>query len=214
MIELVVVMVIIGVLMAILVPAIGAARQAARIMQCKNNLRQIGLGLHSYVDVHRMFPPTNNNTSWSVSITPFVEQHHIFQQYDHSQPFNAAVNAPLGTTRLQIFSCPGEHELRIPPTNLVAGNVAMNVELSGLSLAAVTDGLSNTGVAVEITSSQQSPWSAGGAIIFGSQDVPHRTVLNVVRADGSVIGISAGKLEALMPLLGTPSGGETGESDQ
>lgn len=207
LIELVVVIAIFGILMGLLLPAINAARQAARLVQCKSNLRQVGLGLHSYVDVHGVFPPTSNNTSWTVAITPFVEQRELFNLYNHSLAYDAPVNIPVGEARLQIFSCPEERELRISPTGLVAANVALNLELSGLAPGAVTDGLSNTGLVVETTSDQAAPWSAGPAIILGPQRLPHRTVLNIVRADGSVFGIPESRLD-LLPAMGSPNGGE------
>lgn len=208
LIELIVVIAIISILLALIIPAIMAARNCATVLACKNNLHQVGVAIHAYAETHRMFPITNGNASWTVSITPFIEQRPIYEAYDHLQPFNATANLPLGSHRLAVLSCPAESELHVPPTNLVAGNVAMNVELAGLRPAEVTDGLSRTGLAVEVTSSQQVPWLAGPSLILGSQDLPHRSVLNVVLADGSVVGIAAAKIDLVLPPLGTPSGGE------
>ncbi len=80
LVELLVVIAIIGVLVALLLPAVQAAREAARRSQCTNNLKQIGLGLHNFHDTYGHFPPggssTNNNEgfSWAVFILPFIEQ--------------------------------------------------------------------------------------------------------------------------------------------
>ena len=93
LVELLVVITIIGILIALLLPAIQAAREAARSLQCKNNLKQIGLALHNYEAAFHAFPfsfpksawsnPTNNPTfSWAVYLLPFVEQQGIYDQLD------------------------------------------------------------------------------------------------------------------------------------
>jgi prepilin-type N-terminal cleavage/methylation domain-containing protein len=82
LVELLVVVAIIGVLMALLLPAVQAAREAARSAQCKNSLRQVGLALHNYHDVHGRLPPGWIGDApegvpgwgWSVSILPQIEQ--------------------------------------------------------------------------------------------------------------------------------------------
>ena len=89
------IMVVIGaVLVALLLPAVQQARMAARTVQSKNNLKQIGLAMHNYYDVYGMFPPggiyTKNNepyNSWMTSILPFVEQAGLYNQIDFNQPW-------------------------------------------------------------------------------------------------------------------------------
>ena len=94
LIELMIVIAIIGILVAMLLPAIQAAREAARRTQCTNNLKQLGVGLHNYHDAHKVLPAaaycTSANTinhchTWLESLLPFIEQQNWYEQIN----FNA-----------------------------------------------------------------------------------------------------------------------------
>jgi prepilin-type N-terminal cleavage/methylation domain-containing protein len=100
LVELLVVIAIIGILVALLLPAVQAAREAARRMQCSNNAKQIGLAMHNYHDVHRKFPkiiwgypdiPANENGgvlplpyhhTWITALLPYMEQTAIYDRID------------------------------------------------------------------------------------------------------------------------------------
>ncbi len=118
LVELLVVIAIIGVLVALLLPAVQAAREAARRSSCGNNLKQIGLALHNYHDAHRQFPPSSrinpipaSNTTyagWSIhaSLLPQLEQQNLRNLVDLSQPYSSQ---PLVTqTRVPTYICPSE----------------------------------------------------------------------------------------------------------
>jgi prepilin-type N-terminal cleavage/methylation domain-containing protein/prepilin-type processing-associated H-X9-DG protein len=90
LVELLVVITIIGILIALLLPAVQAAREAARRMQCQNNLKQIGLGLLNYESTYGTFPPggmgprTTFPSSWWVRILSYAEQNNIYDRYKYS----------------------------------------------------------------------------------------------------------------------------------
>jgi prepilin-type N-terminal cleavage/methylation domain-containing protein/prepilin-type processing-associated H-X9-DG protein len=120
LIELLVVMAIIGVLLALLLPAVQSAREAARKIQCTNNLRQIGLALHNYQASHSVFPPgyistdpTNpENTwpgwGWAAMLLPELEQSDLFNRCNFDLSVDHAANTTAAQTRLAVFACPSD----------------------------------------------------------------------------------------------------------
>jgi hypothetical protein len=173
-----------------------------------NNLRQLGIAISEYAQIHSCFPSAGLNTPWPVGVAPHLEQHWLFSAYDRRQPCDSPGNAPLGEHRIRVFECPAQREVRVSPKNWLTGNYAINVELAGQSPSVCTDGLAFTGLCTEITSEQQVPWITGPALVFGPQDMLHGNVLHVLRADGSVLTLPKESTDVLMTPLGTPSGGE------
>lgn len=111
LVELLVVISIIGILVGLLLPAVQAAREAARRIQCSNNLHQMGLALHSYHDVHRRFPAGVVHPTfllWTGSLLPFVERGNLFNTLDYNNRWEMAgtTNATACSTYLSIYRCP------------------------------------------------------------------------------------------------------------
>src|SRR5262249_44285830 len=125
-----VVIAIIGVLIGLLVPAVQQVRESANRAQCQNNLKQLGLALHNYENVHKRFPPAYVRTSgkqsgaafginfpddnwngstgwaWGTFLLPYLEQTALYRSLDLNQPCWAPQNAALVKTRLPVFLCP------------------------------------------------------------------------------------------------------------
>jgi prepilin-type N-terminal cleavage/methylation domain-containing protein len=118
LVELLVVIAIIGVLVALLLPAVQAARDAARRMSCGNNLKQIGLAIHNYHDTFQVFPPGNitdgnccgtpSRTVWSISILPYIEGLNLQNQYDFNKTNEDPANAFVRTQRVGTYECPSD----------------------------------------------------------------------------------------------------------
>ena len=109
LVELLVVIAIIGILVALLLPAVQAAREAARRTQCSNNLRQIGLGLHNYESAYQKFPVgswQSNFTSPLVAILPYIEQSSNYQQWDFSLNYTHPTNTRVSGQRIETYLCP------------------------------------------------------------------------------------------------------------
>lgn len=131
LVELLVVIAIIGILVALLLPAIQAAREAARRIQCGNNLKQIGIGLHNYHDVHgafpndiwnRTYPPVSMTTdhrgyTWIALLLPFIEQRTLSEQINYGAPIlgQLVANAggggvPVESVDIKTLHCPSDYK--------------------------------------------------------------------------------------------------------
>jgi prepilin-type N-terminal cleavage/methylation domain-containing protein len=119
LVELLVVIAIIGVLVALLLPAVQSAREASRRMQCSNNLKQVGLALHSFHDSHGFLPPggvtaaepklqipSGVNHGWAVFLLPYVEQKTLYDRYRLDKDWRGPENKEVRETYPKVFLCP------------------------------------------------------------------------------------------------------------
>ena len=120
LVELLVVIAIIGILIALLLPAVQAAREAARRMHCTNNLKQIGVALHAYHNAVGTFPMggitegsccgTKSMSNWAIAILPYMEQQDVYDRYDQSAYNEDPVNEFVRQTQMTPHRCPSEME--------------------------------------------------------------------------------------------------------
>jgi prepilin-type N-terminal cleavage/methylation domain-containing protein len=111
LVELLVVIAIIGILVALLLPAIQAAREAARRSSCQNNLKQIGLGLQMYHDQHKVFPKGRDRqdqfgVSWAFQLLPYIEETAVYQARDDSKRVDDTDNSRAMRVAISVYTCP------------------------------------------------------------------------------------------------------------
>ncbi len=211
-----------GILVALLLPAVQASREAARRMQCSNNLKQISLALHNYADANGAFPSAytvdeNGQPlhSWRTLILPYIEQGNLYNQIDHSKPWDDPVNASFANKLIAVYQCPSSNAQ--PGTTTYVAVVDPQGIFSGpasCTLQQVTDGLSNTLLIAETDASQAVPWMApqdidiAAFVNVGTVRTSHLGGAQIALGDGSVQFISNDAGAPVRTAMVTKDGGD------
>jgi len=189
LVELLVVVAIMGVMAGLLLPAIQQAREAARRMSCQNNLRQIGIALHSYHQSLRTLPPgcmdyrpwrgsaLLKNYAWSALLLPYFEQTNLSQLIDFDYAFDHPRNAKAAATEVLLYQCPtarireyrpgrsdygGMYGQRI--TTRTATNNGVFIYDTPIHFEDILDGLTNTIAVAEDSRGPDAKWMDGNNI--------------------------------------------------
>jgi hypothetical protein len=208
---------------ALLLPAVQAAREAARRAQGTNNLKQIGLAMHNYHDARKSFPPAFKADkdgkpllSWRVLILPYLEEEELYGQFNLDEPWDSAHNKPLIAKMPGVYKSPNSRFSGEGKTNYltVRGEKTVFSGSKGIRIAEITDGTSNTIMAVEASDEKAVPWTKPDDFEYDEKDPMaglsglHASVFLVLFADGSVQAIS-GSLDAdMLKAFFTRNGGE------
>ena len=217
------------ILVMLLLPATRSARPAARRNQCINNLKNIGLALHNYHDVHGEFPPAYTVDeagkplhSWRTLLLPFLEEQALYDSIDLTKPWDDPVNAKAFQTVVHIYCCP---ELW-PQANqtgylaIVTDDSCLRPERS-LKKSEITDGTNKTMIVIEMPLDQTVPWMAPQDAseemvmqLKEADDLPHYGATNSLFADCHVVSLVPNSIlkETLSGSL-TATGNEPMEID-
>jgi prepilin-type N-terminal cleavage/methylation domain-containing protein/prepilin-type processing-associated H-X9-DG protein len=189
LVELLVVLAIIGMLLALLLPAVQMAREAANRAACTANLRQIGCALHGYLNAWTYFPPggielrippsdtTKKQLAWSLYLLPYLEQQGLYNTIDLNQAFDSGRNAAAAAAVLPVYVCPsaprqsyllqgrgvidygGIHGERITSANQPPKGIMLYDQ--PVSPPMIRDGLSNTLIVGECAGFADGQWING-----------------------------------------------------
>lgn len=224
-----------AVIAAFFLPAVRRVPEVARRSQCKNNLKQIGLALHSYHDKYDCFPPAyiadangRPRHSWRILILPFLDRKPLYDKYRFDEPWDGPNNQKLSDATAAVYNCPGNHGQNSNARTMtsyvaVVGPETVWPESGATSIRDIQDGTANTLLDVEIANSGIH-WMEPRDLHFvqmaptinpkSGQGIssPHSGGANVLMADGSVRFITdrlpAETIRALLTIQGNEQIGE------
>lgn len=210
-----------GILVALLLPAVQAGREAARRVACSNNLKQVGLALHHYHETHQSLPPAytvdaqgRRLHSWRTLLLPYLNEQELYKSIDLSKPWDDPVNFQAASHVVPAFTCPSTvgpsstttvYQVIVDPNGMFTGE-------TGVAFREVRDGLSNTVMVFENSSANAQPWMSPNDMDMQTFLKPGKTDhsggSNCVLGDGSVSFLSDSLDQSVRQALVTRNGSE------
>lgn len=211
----------IGVLVSLLLPAVQAAREAARRTQSVNNLKQLALAMHNYHDTHKTFPPRavfkdgKPLLSWRVQLLPFLDQEALYKEFHLDEPWDSENNRKLIPQMPPLFRNPsGKSQPGMANYLGVVGEGLMFEGDKGRRMADIRDGTSNTLMFVEaddaraVVWTKPDDWEPDPQQPLAGLGSAHPGGFNAAFADGSVRFLSKGIDAQTFRAMLTVAGGE------
>jgi prepilin-type processing-associated H-X9-DG protein len=184
------VVVILGLVVALLLPTVRTAREPARRNSCMNNQKQIALALQFYHDKHGTFPPPytvdadgNRLHSWRTLILPYMEQSVLYDKIDLTKPWDDPANAAARATVVDVYQCPSfpGDDPTLTTYLGVVGDDAFFSENTKRTIHDMTDGMSTTIAVVEVSADRAVHW-------MSPEDISPDEVVAVIAAGASYHG--------------------------
>ncbi len=187
----IVIALILMVLITITLPGSTTPTDVSRRTQCRNNLKQIGLAMHNYHDVHGSFPAAalgQPPVSWRIALLPYLEHASLAEQYNRNLPWNSSANALLQNTKVPPYACPSRPSQFDSHWRFLTAYIVPNSDgaifssNTGTPYSEIKDGTSNTFLAME---------ACGTEIVWTEpRDVDSSNAAFSVNAPGPVKGMS------------------------
>jgi hypothetical protein len=212
-------------LYALLLPSVQRVREVKAQTDCKSNLKQIGIALHSYHLAYRSLPPAytvddqgQRLHSWRTLILPFLDRGQLYESIDLSKPWSHPVNVEARQTAQELFKCPAAKKISPNETTYLAISTANSCfpGIESRTYQDITDKHSETFMVVEVCAQDAIEWMQPddlGELAFkryfsSEKDLTHFGGMQVLLADGTVRFISRNMALDLVDGLMTISGRE------
>jgi prepilin-type N-terminal cleavage/methylation domain-containing protein len=187
LLELLIVITVIGVLAALLAPAVSMVRASVSRIQCSNNLRQIGLGLIQYEASHGKLPKFGSSTrlGWAIALLPMIEQDNLSTYWVDSNGDQDRADKKFLFDCPKVYQCPVQNQNKYTATLIPPGHFGFNPHLSSRPLG-IIESNSNMVLAAELPLGLDIPWYSSPDLIEGDLGFHHCGTTTIVFGDGHV----------------------------